>query len=133
MELSVKLINNQMCRAYFSLSIEEIDRLYDNIRLNNIASDNPLMELFIESTVYKYIEDNLLQAALIKKDIIAIASKEVRYLSPLKKGRPLIGVALFPKLQDPIKMNLPEYIEYDDEDFVKKYAENRFHKKLVLY
>lgn len=126
MELSIKTINNQMCKVYFYLSAEEIKKIYESNRLQYDMSGDSFTKMLIEGMIYNYIEHNLLDNTLLEKDIIPISNKDIHYLLPLSFDKPLIGVATFPKLLDPINLKLPSYIEYDNDNEINKCAKKRF-------
>lgn len=130
MELVIRMINEQMVRAYFSISAKKAKMLYDNFSKLNITDCDIPFEEFIHDTVIRHVELNLVDFALQKRNIIPISKKDIRYLSPLKLGYPLIGVCTVAIEIDSHEFKLPEFIDFDDDDLVDKLAFNDFQKTL---
>ena len=131
MEISIKSINDQMCRVHFAVKEEEVQDIYNkfchSIDEINFEKEKELFKTF----ACAYIETELLEDALLKAGIVSLPMKDVRYLTDFKVGKMIIGVAIFPRLPAPLNLTLPRAIEYNDEEYISNYVKERFKKALI--
>ena len=98
MEYNIIRVNNQLCKMYYSFSVEEMNEMYSDIVDTFTEIINLKNEPAFEVCLYDYIENHILDAKLSDEKIVCVSRKNIKRLTDFKKNVPYIGVATFATL-----------------------------------
>ena len=111
MEYNIIRVNNQLCKMYYSFSVEEMNEMYSDIVDTFTEIINLKNEPAFEVCLYDYIENHILDAKLSEEKIVCVSRKNIKRLTDFKKNVPYIGVATFATLPTDYSFVLPKKVE----------------------
>lgn len=105
-------ISKQYHQVYFTFSIMEIDNIFqDIIDLHCFTGKDIKRKIdLITKLVMDKIEEEIIEDELEKLEVVPVLSKKFRYLTEVKRGKPLLVICQFCIISPDIKLAFPPFV-----------------------
>ena len=105
-------ISSQYHQIYFTFSIGTVNKIFDDIieEYGFTSKDQEKKSKLITKMVMEKIEEELIEAELERIDRVPISSRKYRYLTEVRRDRPLLVICQFCVLSPDIPIRFPKHV-----------------------
>lgn len=107
MRFKFECIKEQLCQMYFSLSVDEVEKLFVEAKdyCNNKECEKEIVEYIKDK-----IDNEILEEKFDEYDVITIGPRMTNFMSDITRGKPIMGISKCCLLPEDVSISLPTEI-----------------------
>lgn len=107
MRTKLEPVNEQFYQLYFSFSITEVEKMFEEVfdKYTYLPDSDEAIEEIKEK-----IDNEILEDEIEDLDLVVVGPRITKFMTTVKKGKPLMGITQMCVLPDDINISLPTFI-----------------------